>query len=209
MFMNRLFVCEVIDLLTRLSIYFVHGKINKPEHAGVACKDCDLDCRSFGRHRNGLRRFRCPECGKTFTEPHSKPLGTMTVPMDKALMALQLLLEGNSIRSAERVTGIDQKTIMKLLVLAGEKCEKIMGRYIRNVAVKDVECDEVWSFLGKKKSAFAPKTTRTWATATPSSPSNETRNWCSISRWGSAIRLRPRRSLKAFVMRSNRAPRSK
>jgi len=39
---------------------------------------------------------------------------------------------------------------MKLLVLAGEKCEKLMGRLLVNVPVKDVECDEIWGYVGKK-----------------------------------------------------------
>jgi len=51
----------------------------------------------------------------------------------------------------ERVTGVHHGTILKLLVLAGERCEKIMGRYVRNVKVQDVEMDEVWSFIGKKE----------------------------------------------------------
>jgi lambda repressor-like predicted transcriptional regulator len=59
----------------------------------------------------------------------------MTVADDKALLALQLLIEGNSIRSTERIAGIDRNTIMKLLVLAGEKCERLMGRVIVNVPV--------------------------------------------------------------------------
>ncbi|HEX4486153.1 MAG TPA: hypothetical protein VH088_07810 [Terriglobales bacterium] len=81
----------------------------------------------------------------------------MTVPMDRAVLALQLLLEGNSIRSKQRITGVDQNTIMKLLVVAGEKCEKIMGRYVRNVPVKDVEVDELWSFIGKKEKRVRPE----------------------------------------------------
>jgi IS1 family transposase len=46
-------------------------------------------------------------------------------------------------------------TILKLLVLAGERCEKIMGRTIVNVPVKDVQCDEIWGFVGKKQKALA------------------------------------------------------
>lgn len=57
----------------------------------------------------------------------------MYVPEEKALLALQLLIEGNSIRSTEGITNLDRNTIMKLLVLAGEKCEKLMGRLIVNV----------------------------------------------------------------------------
>ena len=103
------------------------------------CPDCEVRCASFGKHRNGLRRFRCGQCGKTYTEPHEKPLGEMTVPMEKAVLALRMLLEGSSVRSVERITEIHRDTILKLLVVAGEKCEKIMGRYVRNIAVKDVE----------------------------------------------------------------------
>ena len=36
-------------------------------------------------------------------------------------------------------------------MLAGEKCERIMAKKIRNVQVRDVEADEVWSFIGKKE----------------------------------------------------------
>src|SRR5229473_2254065 len=97
----------------------------------MTCPTCEIRCASFGTHRNGLRRFRCGECGKTYTEPHDKPLGEMTVPMEKAILALKMLLEGSSVRSAERITELHRDTILKLLVVAGEKCEKIMGRHIR------------------------------------------------------------------------------
>ncbi len=63
-----------------------------------------MDCQRFGKHRNGLRRFRCPGCKKTYTEAHRRVLETMYIPQEKAVMALRLLLEGNSIRSTERIT---------------------------------------------------------------------------------------------------------
>jgi len=40
--------------------------------------------------------------------------------------------------------------------LAGEKCERIMAEKIRNVEVRDVEADEVWSFIGKKEKRVRP-----------------------------------------------------
>ena len=119
--------------------------------ATMNCQDCDIRCASFGTHRNGLRRFRCGKCGKTYTEPHEKPLGEMTVPMEKAILALRMLLEGSSVRSVERTTELHRNTILKLLVVAGEKCAHIMGRHVRNVPVQDVEVDELWSFIGKKE----------------------------------------------------------
>ncbi|MBI3666240.1 MAG: hypothetical protein HY236_08460 [Acidobacteria bacterium] len=39
--------------------------------------------------------------------------------MKKALLALQLLVEGTSVRTTERITGLHRDTILRVLVLAG------------------------------------------------------------------------------------------
>jgi transposase-like protein/IS1 family transposase len=119
--------------------------------AATICPTCKVECRSFGKHRNGLRRFRCPQCGKTFTESHEHPLDGMLVPIDKAVLAIQLLIEGTSVRATERITGLHRDTILRLLVKVGSKCEAILGRLIVNVPVKDVEADEIWGYVGKKE----------------------------------------------------------
>jgi hypothetical protein len=49
--------------------------------------------------------------------------GALTVSEPKALLALQLLLEGNSIRSTERIAGINRNRMMQVLLVGGEKCE--------------------------------------------------------------------------------------
>ena len=115
----------------------------------MTCKDCDVLCQRFGKHRNGLRRFRCPQCKKTFTEPHKLTLGEMFISQDQMLMAVKLLVEGNSIASTSRITDLDKNTIMKLLVLAGEKCERLMGLKVMNVPVRDA-CG-LWQNCWRKK----------------------------------------------------------
>src|SRR5438552_8056167 len=122
----------------------------------MSCQDCNAECQRFGKHRNGLRRFRCLKCKRTFTEPHTRTLGEMYISWEKALLALQLLLEGNSIRSTERITNLDRNTIMRALVLAGAKCEQLLGDKIHKVPVKDVQVDEIWSFIGKKEKMRQP-----------------------------------------------------
>jgi transposase-like protein/IS1 family transposase len=115
------------------------------------CNECGASCQRFGKHRNGLRRFRCLTCKRTYTEPHKRVLDTMYVSQEKAVLALQLLLEGNSIRSTERITNLDRNTIMSLLVRAGQRCQKLMDSKIVNLTVRDVEADEIWGFVGKKE----------------------------------------------------------
>ena len=125
--------------------------------AKMNCPKCETRCKRFGKHRNGLQRYRCKSCRKTYTEEHQRPLGAMTVPIDKATLALQLLIEGTSVRSTERITGLHRDTILRLLLEAGRRCEKVMGRIIRNVPVKDVQCDEVWCFIRKKEAHKTPE----------------------------------------------------
>jgi transposase-like protein len=92
----------------------------------VKCEGCNADCQKFGKHRNGLQRFRCPKCRKTYTEEHERLFAPMTVPEDKALLAIQLLIEGTSVRTVERITALHRDTILRLLVLAGERCIALM-----------------------------------------------------------------------------------
>lgn len=91
-----------------------------------------------------------------FTDARDNTLDGMYLPVEKAEMVLRLLLEGNSVSSVVRLTEVHQKTILKLLVLAGEKAERIMAKRVRNVTVRDVECDEVWAFIGKKQKRVRP-----------------------------------------------------
>jgi IS1 family transposase len=75
----------------------------------------------------------------------------MTVPDDKAVLAIQLLIEGTSIRSTERITGLHRDTIMRLLVLAGERCIALLDTRMRNLHCDYVQADEIWTFVQKKQ----------------------------------------------------------
>jgi len=61
------------------------------------------------------------------------------------------LTEGSSIRSTERISGVHRDTIMRLLRVAGAKCESLLNRLVRGVEVKDVQADELWCFVGMKE----------------------------------------------------------
>ena len=51
---------------------------------------------------------------------------------------------------------MEPKTVLSILKRAGENCEKIMGRKVRNVKVSDVQCDEIWGFVQKKEAHKRP-----------------------------------------------------
>jgi IS1 family transposase len=70
---------------------------------------------------------------------------------------IRCLVEGNSIRSTERITGVTKKAIIRLLVQAGEVCRIYQDGALRNLACKRVQCDEIWSFCGAKEKNTSPE----------------------------------------------------
>jgi len=119
--------------------------------AEMTCHNCQTECRRFGRNKAGHQRFRCRQCSRTFTELGPRSLGDMRLPLDRALLCLQLLLEGNSVRSTERITGVHRDTILALLEVAGERCEALLNSRICAIRVRDVECDEIWGWVGMEE----------------------------------------------------------
>jgi len=76
---------------------------------------------------------------------------------EKQEMVLSLLVEGNSIRSIERITEAHRDTIMRLLVRIGNRCQKEMDRKMRGLTSDAIECDEIWTFLFKKQARLTPE----------------------------------------------------
>jgi len=130
----------------------------------MTCHSCRIQCQKHGKDRKGHQRNRCQQCSKTFLEPREKPLDGMYLPMEKAETILKMLVQGVSIRSIERLTDIHRDTILRVLVKAGERCEKLLGEKIANVPVKDVELDEIWHFVFKKQKALRPGDDPSFAT---------------------------------------------
>src|SRR5580693_723681 len=60
------------------------------------------------------------------------------------------LVEGNSIRSTSRMTGIARNTVTKLLVDLGRACMAYHDQHVRNVRVRRLQCDEIWAYVGAK-----------------------------------------------------------
>jgi len=73
---------------------------------------------------------------------------------EKRSFALQLLVEGNSIRSIERLTGVHRDTIMRLSVRFGQACRQFMDEEMRGLKLSHIQCDEIWTFVGKNRGAF-------------------------------------------------------
>ncbi len=50
-----------------------------------------------------------------------------------------------------RITGVHKVTILRLLKETGEKCEALLDSKMRDIEAKEIQCDEIWTYVAKKE----------------------------------------------------------
>jgi IS1 family transposase len=55
------------------------------------------------------------------------------------------------IRAAERLTGLNRRTVLGILETAGQKCARLLDAKMRNLHPSHVEIDEIWTFVHSKQ----------------------------------------------------------
>lgn len=69
---------------------------------------------------------------------------------EKRRAVVACLVEGNSIRSTVRMTGVAKATVSKLLVDLGKACDLFHDEKVRGIRANRIEADEIWSYVGAK-----------------------------------------------------------
>ncbi len=73
------------------------------------------------------------------------------LPVERKAAVVRALVEGNSIRSTARITGVNRGTVLRLLVDVGARCADLLDEMVYEVHAPVIELDEIWSYVGKKK----------------------------------------------------------
>lgn len=70
---------------------------------------------------------------------------------------IELLCEGNSMRSTSRIANCSINTVTALLTEVGGRCARYQDEHIRNLICQKVEVDEIWSFVHTKAKNMTPE----------------------------------------------------
>jgi IS1 family transposase len=62
-----------------------------------------------------------------------------------------MLVEGVSLRSVTRLTGVHRTSAMRLMLRAGDRCRRLLDRRMRGLNLTHLEVDEIWTFVLKKQ----------------------------------------------------------
>jgi IS1 family transposase len=67
------------------------------------------------------------------------------------------LVEGNGIRATARMIDVSPVTVLKLLADVGTVCAEYHDRHVRNLRVRRLQADEIWSIVGCKRKNATPE----------------------------------------------------
>ena len=87
---------------------------------------------------------------------------------DKQIQIIAALVDGLGVRATARVTDTDRKTVARLALRIGHGCAELHDRMMVGLRVSRLGLDELWTFVGKNRSAHA-RTNSPRATNPPSS----------------------------------------
>lgn len=80
---------------------------------------------------------------------YNKAMNKLT--LDKKVQIVSALVEGSSLRSIARMTGVSRTTIHRLLEHVGETCHEYQDVILRDLPCKNIQIDEIWSFCYAKE----------------------------------------------------------
>lgn len=78
------------------------------------------------------------------------------LPFDQQVNVIAHIVNGNSVRVTEALTGVHRDTIIRLCVRVGTGCALIHDAFFSQLTVPVIELDEVWTFVGKKQRRLKP-----------------------------------------------------
>jgi transposase-like protein len=106
---------------------------------------------------SGRWRFvRCRTCRQEFSERRGTALFGVRTPTDTVIAVLEHIGDGCGVRQTARLTGVTTNTVMRLTKKVGGHAKATHDELARHLKVGEVQLDEKWSFVGKKRSAVRP-----------------------------------------------------
>jgi IS1 family transposase len=79
------------------------------------------------------------------------------ISTERRTQVVRCLIEGCSINSTVRMTGVAKHTVLKLLVELGAACAEYLNETMRNLPCKRIQVDEIWQFVGCKQKNVTEK----------------------------------------------------
>lgn len=78
------------------------------------------------------------------------------LPLEKQVQILNALVEGCSVRSTARLVGVEHKTVLRVLLRAGEHCQRLLDEKMRNLPSRYIQVDEMHGYVQVRQKNLNP-----------------------------------------------------
>jgi IS1 family transposase len=78
------------------------------------------------------------------------------LPVQKQTQIVTALAEGCSVRATARMVGVEHKTVLRILLRAGNACSRLLDEKINHIHAQRVQVDEIWTYVFKKQARLIP-----------------------------------------------------
>lgn len=131
------------------------AKVSLPPCPNPNCRESHVV--RNGSHR-GRQRYCCRTCQTYFGETQGTPLDGLKTPAAEVAQALLIVMRRGSLRAAEEITGHKYETISRWLQRAANHAAAITQVLASDLHLSQVEIDEFWSFVQKKRGQLSSRT---------------------------------------------------
>jgi transposase-like protein len=135
------------------------------DYAHLACPN--PDCPVYGRRGAGnlrlhgfsgrgrrIRCLHCATCGTDFSERANTPLFGLRTSEETLLAIARHLTAGTGCRATARLCGVSLNTVLRFTQRFGKHAQRFHDSMVRHVQPKQIQPDEAWAFVGKKRQAL-------------------------------------------------------
>jgi transposase-like protein len=139
--------------------------MSEDNFAHLACPN--PDCPAYGQRGAGnlrphgwsgrsrrIRCLHCVRCGTDFSERANTPLFGLRTAEDTLVAIAEHLAEGTGCRATARLCGVSLNTVLRFTQRFGKHAERFHDARVRGIEPQQVQPDEAWAFVGKKRQAL-------------------------------------------------------
>jgi transposase-like protein len=98
-----------------------------------------------------IRCLHCATCGTDFSERANTPLFGLRSSEDTLAAIAEHLAEGCGCRATARLCGVGLNTVLRFTQRFGKHAELFHDLQVRGIHPKQIQPDEAWAFVGKKR----------------------------------------------------------
>ncbi len=103
----------------------------------------------YGKDHNRVLLY-CRTCGKRFAATRATAFFGLHLADETIRQIIHHAAEGVGVRATARLLNLNKNTVNRVILRAGEHCQRVLSDLLRSLKLTETQLDELWSFVKKR-----------------------------------------------------------